>query len=411
EERIRKLLYDIEFPLVITLDKIERAGMHVSRERLDALHEEYTRRLEDIAARIFDMTGVNFNINSPKQLGDVLYGEKGLNLPHGKKGKNGLYSTGIDELNRLREYHPVIEEIIKYRELSKLDSTYAAGLVRSIRSDDRIHTTFTQAMTNTGRLSSTEPNLQNIPIRSDEGSRLREAFTASEGCVLVDADYSQIELRLLASLSGDEIMCSAFNEGEDIHRRTAAKVFGVNEDAVTHKMRSIAKTVNFSIIYGISDYGLATDLGIGYKEAGTLIKEYENQFPGIMKYLNGLKENGEKNGFVETEFGRKRILSELKSQNRNVRNFGFRAAMNTPIQGTAADIIKIAMNKVNCALEKELPEAKLVMQFHDELIVVCTEKDVKKASEILRREMEAAAVLSVPLVAEVGTGKDWLSAK
>ena len=411
EERIRKLLYDIEFPLVITLDKIERAGMHVSRERLDALHEEYTKRLEDIAARIFDLTGVNFNINSPKQLGDVLYGEKGLNLPHGKKGKNGLYSTGIDELNRLREHHPVIEEIIKYRELSKLDSTYAAGLVRSIRNDDRIHTTFTQAMTNTGRLSSTEPNLQNIPIRSDEGSRLREAFTASEGCVLVDADYSQIELRLLASLSGDEIMCSAFNEGEDIHRRTAAKVFGLNEDAVTHKMRSIAKTVNFSIIYGISDYGLATDLGIGYKEASTLIKEYENQFPGIMKYLNGLKENGEKNGYVETEFGRKRILSELKSQNRNVRNFGFRAAMNTPIQGTAADIIKIAMNKVNSALEKELPDAKLVMQVHDELIVECAEKDADKASEILKREMEAAAVLSVPLVAEVGTGKDWLSAK
>lgn len=411
EDSIRKLLFDIEFPLVITLDKIERAGMHVSRERLDALHEEYTRRLEDIAARIFDMTGMNFNINSPKQLGDVLYGEKGLRLPHGKKGKNGLYSTGIDELNRLKEYHPVIDEIIKYRELSKLDSTYAAGLVRSIRSDGRIHTTFTQAMTNTGRLSSTEPNLQNIPVRSDEGSRLREAFTASEGCVLVDADYSQIELRLLASLSGDEIMCSAFNEGEDIHRRTAAKVYGVNEEAVTHKMRSIAKTVNFSIIYGISDYGLATDLGIGFKEAGTLIKEYENQFPGIMKYLNGLKENGEKNGYVETMFGRKRILTELKSQNRNVRNFGFRAAMNTPIQGTAADIIKIAMNRVKEALEKELPDAKLVMQVHDELIVECPEKDAPKASEILKREMEASAVLSVPLVAEVGTGKDWLSAK
>ena len=411
DERSKKLLFDIEFPLVITLDKIERAGMHVSRERLDALHEEYTRRLEDIAARIYDMSGAHFNINSPKQLGDVLYGEKGLNLPHGKKGKNGLYSTGIDELNRLKEYHPVIEEIIKYRELSKLDSTYAAGLVRSIRNDGRIHTTFTQAMTNTGRLSSTEPNLQNIPIRSDEGSRLREAFTASEGCVLVDADYSQIELRLLASLSKDEIMCSAFNEGEDIHRRTAAKVFGVNEDAVTHKMRSIAKTVNFSIIYGISDYGLATDLGIGYKEAGTLIKEYENQFPGIMKYLNGLKSDGEKNGYVETMFGRRRILSELKSQNRNVRNFGFRAAMNTPIQGTAADIIKIAMNRVNTALINELPDAKLVMQVHDELIVECSEKDAEKASEILKREMEAAAVLSVPLVAEVGTGKDWLSAK
>lgn len=411
DEKIKKLLYDIEFPLILTLDRIERAGMHVSRERLDALHAEYTNRLEDIEARIFDLTGMNFNINSPKQLGDVLYGEKGLNLPHGKKGKNGAYSTGIDELNRLREYHPVIEEIIKYRELSKLDSTYAAGLVRSIRSDGRIHTTFTQAMTNTGRLSSTEPNLQNIPVRSDEGSRLREAFTAADGYVLVDADYSQIELRLLAALSGDETMCSAFIEGEDIHKRTASKVFGVKKDDVSHKMRAIAKTVNFSIIYGISDYGLATDLGIGYKEAGTLIKEYENQFPGIMKYLDGLKENGEKNGYVETMFGRKRILSELKSQNRNIRNFGFRAAMNTPIQGTAADIIKIAMNRVSAALLEELPDARLVMQVHDELIVECPEKDAAKASEILKREMEASAVLSVPLVAEVGMGKDWLSAK
>ena len=408
---LKNLLYDIEFPLVITLDKIERNGMHVSGERLAELHSEYTKRLEDISAHIYDECGTEFNISSPKQLADVLYGEKYLNLPSGKKGKSGDFSTGIDELNRLRHYSPAIDYIIKYREISKLDSTYASGLARSIKSDSRIHTTFTQAMTNTGRLSSTEPNLQNIPVRTEEGSRLREAFTAEEGKILVDADYSQIELRLLAALSGDEIMCSAFLEGEDIHKRTAAKVFGVSEEMVTHKMRATAKTVNFSIIYGISEYGLATDLGIGYKEAAELIKEYNNQFPGITSYLDSLKKSGEEKGYAVTMYGRKRILNELKSQNRNIKNFGYRAAMNTPIQGTAADIIKIAMNRVSKALEERLPSAKLVMQVHDELICECNIEDKDLCAEILKSEMEAAAKLSVPLLAEVGFGKDWLEAK
>lgn len=408
---LKNLLYNIEFPLVITLDKIERNGMHVSGERLAELHSEYTKRLEDISAHIYDECGTEFNISSPKQLADVLYGEKYLNLPSGKKGKSGDFSTGIDELNRLRHYSPAIDYIIKYREISKLDSTYASGLARSIKSDSRIHTTFTQAMTNTGRLSSTEPNLQNIPVRTEEGSRLREAFTAEEGKILVDADYSQIELRLLAALSGDEIMCSAFLEGEDIHKRTAAKVFGVSEEMVTHKMRATAKTVNFSIIYGISEYGLATDLGIGYKEAAELIKEYNNQFPGITSYLDSLKKSGEEKGYAVTMYGRKRILNELKSQNRNIKNFGYRAAMNTPIQGTAADIIKIAMNRVSKALEERLPSAKLVMQVHDELICECNIEDKDLCAEILKSEMEAAAKLSVPLLAEVGFGKDWLEAK
>jgi DNA polymerase-1 len=385
--------------------------MHVSGERLSELHSEYTKRLEDISARVYDECGTEFNISSPKQLADVLYGEKYLNLPSGKKGKSGDYSTGIEELNRLRKYSPAIDYIIKYRELSKLDSTYALGLARAIKSDSRIHTTFTQAMTNTGRLSSTEPNLQNIPVRTDEGSRLREAFTAEEGKILVDADYSQIELRLLAALSGDEVMCSAFLDGEDIHKRTAAKVYGVSEDMVTHKMRATAKTVNFSIIYGISDYGLAQDLGIGYKEAADLIKEYGNQFPGVMAYLEDLKKSGEEKGFAVTMYGRKRILNELKSQNRNIKNFGYRAAMNTPIQGTAADIIKIAMNRVSKALEEKLPSAKLVMQVHDELICECDINDKDLCASILKSEMEAAASLSVPLLAEVGFGKDWLEAK
>ncbi len=411
DEQIKKLLYDIEFPLVITLDSIERCGMNVSWERLNRLHEEYSRRLEDTCARIYDLSGFEFNINSPKQLADVLFAEDKLALPHGKTNKTGVYSTDIDELNRLKYMHPVIKYIIEYRELSKLDSTYAVGLVKAIADDGRIHTRFTQAMTNTGRLSSTEPNLQNIPVRSVEGSRLREAFTAPEGRVLVDADYSQIELRLLAALSEDPIMCDAFMKGEDIHRRTAAKVFGVDESEVTPKMRAQAKTVNFSIIYGISDYGLSNDLDIGIKDAGNLIKEYGNQFPGIMNYLDRLKEEGISKGYAETYYGRRRNLTELKSQNRNLRNFGLRAAMNTPIQGTAADVIKIAMNRAYRALREELPDSLLVMQVHDELIVECDEKDAAKASEILKREMEAAAEFKVPLVADVHTGKDWLRAK
>ena len=409
---LTKLLYDIEFPLIITLDAIERNGMHVSRQALDELHGEYTGRLKELSDDIYEMCGTTFNINSPKQLADVLYGEDNLNLPAGKKGKTGVYSTGIDELNRLRSYHPVIDRIIDFREISKLDSTYAAGLIRSIGSDGRIRTTFTQAMTNTGRLSSTEPNLQNIPVRSDEGARIRAAFTASEGKVLVDADYSQIELRLLAALSGDKDMCDAFMNDQDVHKMTAVKVYGLSGiDEVTPKMRAAAKTVNFSIIYGISEYGLSNDLQISYKEASDLIKEYENQFPGIMNFLNGLKTAGEKLGYVETIYKRRRYLSELRSQNRNVRNFGLRAAMNTPIQGSAADIIKIAMNKVYRALSREYPDAKLVMQVHDELIVECDASDREGVANLLKREMESAADLKIRLIADVHTGSNWLEAK
>ena len=410
--KLEKLIYDIEFPLIITLDAIERNGMYVSREQLDALHAEYTRKLDELSTEIYELCGREFNINSPKQLADVLYEDDGLGLPHGKKGKTGVYSTGIDELNRLSEYHPVIPKLIKYRELSKLDSTYASGLIKSIGRDGRIRTTFTQTMTNTGRLSSTEPNLQNIPVRSDEGSRIRAAFTAPEGKVLADADYSQIELRLLAALSGDPDMCNAFRNDQDVHKMTAVKVYGLKDvDEVTHKMRAAAKTVNFSIIYGVSEYGLSTDLQISFKDASNLIKEYEKQFPGIISYLNGLKSEGERLGYVETIFGRRRYLNELKSQNRNVRNFGLRAAMNTPIQGSAADIIKIAMNKVYRALKNEYPDAMLVMQVHDELIVECDEKNKDGVASLLKREMESAVSLDIPLIADCGIGKNWLEAK
>ena len=412
ERGLEYLLYEIEFPLVVTLDAIERNGMHVSRDALDELHSEYQERLGRLSDEIYEMCGRKFNINSPKQLADVLYEKDGLDLPHGKKGKTGVYSTGIDELNRLAPYHPVVKKIISYRELSKLDSTYAAGLTKSIGRDGRIRTTFTQAMTNTGRLSSTEPNLQNIPVRSEEGARIRAAFTADDGRILVDADYSQIELRLLAALSKDKDMCTAFRENKDVHKMTAVKVYGLGStDEVTPRMRAASKTVNFSIIYGISEYGLSNDLQISYKEAAELIKEYEKQFPGIMNFLNGLKEAGEKLGYVETIFKRRRYLNELKSQNRNVRNFGLRAAMNTPIQGSAADIIKIAMNRVYRALCKEFPDAKLVMQVHDELIVECDAKDQDGVARLLKREMESAVSLDIPLIAEPGIGDNWLTAK
>ncbi|MBO4407930.1 MAG: DNA polymerase I [Clostridiales bacterium] len=411
EKGLTGLLYDIEFPLIITLDQMERNGMYVSRETLDALHQEYTLKLGEIEQRIYTFCGKEFNISSPKQLSEILFGEDNLNLPAGKKNKNGVYSTGIEELNRLRYKSPVIDDIIRYRELSKLDSTYAQGLVKSIEKDGRIRTRFTQAMTNTGRLSSTEPNLQNIPVRTEEGARIRAAFKAPSGKVLVDSDYSQIELRLLASMSGDEYMCRAFNDGEDIHKRTAMKIFNVDEAGVTSKMRATAKTVNFSIIYGVSDYGLSNDLGVSFKEASEIIKEYEAQFPGVMDFLNGLKKSGEEKGYVDTLFGRRRYLTELKSPNRNLRNFGFRVAMNTPIQGTAADIMKIALNKVYRSLKERFPEALLVMTVHDELIIECDEKDAGPVSDLLKSEMDSAVKLKVPLLSEVNSGKDWLEAK
>ena len=405
------LLENIEFPLTVTLDAIERNGMNVSSSKLKELHAEFTQRLNVIEKEIFEVSGFEFNIGSPKQLSEILFDEDKLNLPHGKKGKTGVYSTSADELNRIADFHPVVPKILEWRAISKLDSTYASGLLPKISDDGRIHTTFTQAMTNTGRLSSVDPNLQNIPVRSEEGARIRECFTAPEGRILIDADYSQIELRLLASMSGDEVMSEAFIKGQDIHRRTASKVFDVPEDDVTHEQRAAAKTVNFSIVYGISDFGLSTDLGISFREAAELKKSYEKQFPKVMSFLNGLKAKGEEEGFVTTLYGRKRILTELKSPNRNLREFGLRAAMNTPVQGTAADIIKIAMNKAYLALRNEVPDAKLIMQVHDELIVECDKRDADLVSSILKREMESAAKLNVPLVADVGTGSNWLSAK
>lgn len=409
EQNVYELIYGIELPLIHTLDSIERNGMHVSSKMLSDFHNELSERIKKIEEDIYCMAGEEFNISSPKQLSTILF-EK-LQLPSGKKSKTGSYSTSVEELNKLRPYYPIVESIIQYRKLTKLDSTYAVGLKPYIDENERIHTTFTQAMTNTGRLSSLEPNLQNIPVKTDDGGRIREAFTAPSGRVLVDADYSQIELRLLAHLSGDKVMCDSFNSDSDIHTSTAMKLYNVPEEFVSSKMRSSAKTVNFSIIYGITPYGLANDLGISFGEAKDLIDEYHKQFSEVTSYLEGLKKKGENNGFVDTMFGRRRYINEFKSSNHQLREFGYRAAMNTPIQGSAADIIKLAMNAVEEALKKNYPSAKFVMQVHDEVIVECDSCDADGVSKLIKSEMENVVKLNIPLKADVGIGSNWLMAK
>ncbi len=407
---IEKLAFDIEMPLVLQLDRMERAGFLVDRDVLTSMHEDFEHKLEALSMKIYDAAGMTFNILSPKQLGQVIF--EHLGLPSGRKNAGGTYSTDSDELMRLSDRHPVVSSILEYRQISKLDSTFIVGLLREINpTDGRIHSSFSQAMTSTGRLSSAEPNLQNIPIRTELGRLIRKAFIAPEGYMLLDADYSQIELRLLAHLSRDENMMNAFLNNEDIHTNTAASIFKVPKEMVLPHMRSAAKTVNFSIVYGISDFGLSQDLGVSFQEAHTYIEKYYARYPQIRAYLDSLKEIGYEKGYVETLFGRKRILRELTSPNRNVRMFGERAAMNTPIQGTAADIIKIAMNKVSDDLREAELDARLILQVHDELIIECSENDVSAASVILKNAMENAASLTVPLVSEVRVGKSWYQCK
>jgi DNA polymerase-1 len=407
---IETLVYDIEMPLVLHLDQMERTGVLVDRETLEKIHISFESELNRLSASIYDKADMTFNILSPKQIGQVLF-EK-LKLPSGRKNSSGTYSTDSDELMRLIDEHPVVRDILNYRQISKLDSTFVLGLQKVIDSSDgRVHSSFSQAMTNTGRLSSADPNLQNIPIRSDLGSQIRKAFIAPPGRVLLDADYSQIELRLLAHLSGDENMMKAFLNNEDIHTNTAANIFGVPKEQVQPSMRAAAKTVNFSIVYGISDFGLSTDLGVSFQEAHHYIEHYYAQYPMIRAYLDSLKQMGYDKGYVETMFGRRRVVRELTSPNRNIRNFGERAAMNTPVQGTAADIIKIAMNRVSEGLVKEKLDAVLILQVHDELIVECREDQAAAASVVLKQAMEGAAVLRVPLIAEVSRGQNWYDCK
>lgn len=373
-----------------------------------ALSKELGARIKVIEREIYDLVGYEFNLNSPKQLGMALF-EK-LGLPAKKKTKSG-YSTGAEVLEGLRYAHPAVSLLLSYRQLAKLKSTYADGLRDCVASDGRIHSTFNQTEARTGRISSSEPNLQNIPVRTEEGKRLREYFTAPDGKVLCDADYSQIELRVLASIANDENMINAFKSGADIHTATAAQVFGMPEDMVTPELRSRAKAVNFGIVYGIGAFSLSKDIGVSRAEADRYIKNYLATYKGVAAYMENTIEQAKRDGYVTTYYGRRRYLPELSNSNGNLRAFGERVARNAPIQGTAADIIKIAMIRVYDRLKSELPNARLILQVHDELIVECDEKDAKAACTVLTEEMENAASLAVRLTAEAHYGKTWLEAK
>ena len=402
-----KILDEIELPLAKILASMELRGFKIDPEGIRNFGDELLSTIEETEQRIYGLCGEKFNILSPKQLGTVLF--EHLGLPAKKKTKSG-YSTGADVLEDLRTYHPAIDEILEYRKLTKLNSTYVEGLLNALAPDGRVHTRFNQKETRTGRISSLEPNLQNIPIRTELGSKMRGFFIAKEGYTLVDADYSQIELRVLAHLSGDENMISAFTGGTDVHTQTASQVFGVPEDYVTSQMRSRAKAVNFGIVYGIGAWSLGENIGVSTKEAQQYIDSYLSHYSGVDRFMKESIESAKKCGYAVTSYGRRRYLPELSSSNFNLRSFGERVARNMPIQGTAADIIKLAMVKVENRLAAEKLDAKLIMQVHDELIVEANENCAEKVAEILKFEMENAAKLSVPLEADVGIGKTWLLA-
>ncbi|MFV0402120.1 MAG: DNA polymerase I [Oscillospiraceae bacterium] len=408
ENSQQKLLTDIELPLAEVLAGMEHAGIAVDTDGIRTYGERIEEDLLRAQDNIYKLAGEEFNINSPKQLGVILF-EK-LGLPTGKKTKTG-YSTNVDVLEGLRDKHEIVAEILEFRKLSKLKSTYVDGLLAVVGEDGRIHTTFQQTLTRTGRISSTEPNLQNIPIRTELGSELRRYFVAKEGSLLLDADYSQIELRVLADIADDKHMIEAFEQEDDIHTRTAAQVMGLPPELVTPKMRSRAKAVNFGIVYGIGAFSLSQDIGVSVHEADEYIKGYLRYYDGVEKYMERIIAEATEQGYVTTMFGRRRYLPELASSNRNLREFGKRVARNTPIQGTAADIIKIAMIKVYNRLREEKLEAKLILQVHDELIVECPPEEQEVAAKIVKEEMEHAAKLDVPLVADVGAGPNWLEAK
>ena len=407
EQGMEKLYFDVELPLCRVLADMERSGFLVdggALARFGADLSDTTARLEQ---RIYAAAGQQFNINSPKQLGKVLFED--LGLPHGKKTKTG-WSTNADVLEKLKD-HPLVADVLTYRQYAKLKSTYADGLLKVIDPDGRIRTSFQMTVTATGRLSSTEPNLQNIPTRTELGSKMREMFVAAPGHVLVDADYSQIELRLLAHISGDTAMQQAFLSGADFHTVTAARVFHVPQDQVTHQMRSRAKAVNFGIVYGISAFSLSQDIGVTVQEAKEYMDRYFATYTGVKQYMTDVVDKAREQGYVETLWHRRRALPELKSSNFNMRSFGERVALNMPIQGTAADIIKLAMVRVHSRLAREGLAARLIMQVHDELIVECPEEEAPRVEALLQQEMQGVAELSVPLLAEAHTGRNWLAAK
>ena len=406
-EQMTELFERIEMPLCRVLSEMEEKGFLVDRQALKVFGESLNAGIEQLEGEIWDLAGHEFNILSTKQLGQVLFEE--LGLPAGKKTKTG-WSTNVDVLEKLQAYHPIAKKVLDYRTLTKLKSTYADGLLKVIAADGRIHTNFQMTVTATGRLSSTEPNLQNIPVRKELGAQIRTMFAAPKGCVLVDADYSQIELRLLAHISDDKTMQEAFLSGEDFHAVTASKVFNVPLPEVSHLLRSRAKAVNFGIVYGISAFSLAQDIGVRPAEAREYMDAYLDRYSGVRDYMHHIVEQAKQDGYVSTLFHRRRELPELKSSNFNMRAFGERVALNMPIQGTAADIIKLAMVNVRDRLQRECPAAKLVLQVHDELIVECPEEDAEAVIRLLKEEMENVMTLAVPLTVEAKAARTWAEA-
>jgi len=403
------LFYNIDMPTVEVLSDMQWNGMYVDKEELEQFGKELTSKLETITKIIYEMAGEEFNINSTKQLGEILF-EK-MKLPVIKKTKSG-YSTDVDVLEKLKKEDPIIEQILEYRQLMKLNSTYVEGLKPYINiKTNRIHSFFHQTITATGRISSTEPNLQNIPTRFELGKRVRKVFKPEKGKVYLDADYSQIELRVLASISGDEHMIEAFKEGKDIHKQAASKVFKTPIEEVTKEQRSNAKAVNFGIVYGISDFGLGEQLGIGRKKAKQYIEEYLEQYAGIKQFMENITEQAKEQGYVETLFHRRRYIPELKSNNYMVRQFGARAAMNTPIQGTAADIMKIAMIKVYNEIKSRKLKSKIILQVHDEMMVETPIEEKEEMINIMKKCMESATKLEVPLIAEISDAENWYECK
>lgn len=403
------LFYNIDMPTVEVLSDMQWNGMYVDKEELEQFGKELTSKLETITKIIYEMAGEEFNINSTKQLGEILF-EK-MKLPVIKKTKSG-YSTDVDVLEKLKKEDPIIEQILEYRQLMKLNSTYVEGLKPYINiKTNRIHSFFHQTITATGRISSTEPNLQNIPTRFELGKRVRKVFKPEKGKIYLDADYSQIELRVLASISGDEHMIEAFKEGKDIHKQAASKVFKTPIEEVTKEQRSNAKAVNFGIVYGISDFGLGEQLGIGRKKAKQYIEEYLEQYAGIKQFMESITEKAKEQGYVETLFHRRRYIPELKSNNYMVRQFGARAAMNTPIQGTAADIMKIAMIKVYNEIKSRKLKSKIILQVHDEMMVETPIEEKEEMINIMKKCMESATKLEVPLIVEISDAENWYECK
>ena len=409
DQALWKLYNEVELPLVDVLRDMEAAGVRIDVDKLRQAETVLSAELNELEQKIYDLAGTTFNINSPKQVGELLFDKLQLD-PKAKKSKTGQYSTSEEVLLAIKEKHPVVGLILEYRALSKLITTYISALPGYIAADGKIHTTYNQTVTATGRLSSSNPNLQNLPIRSERGRFIREAVIPDDGCLFLSADYSQIELRLMAHFSQDEHLLAAFRNGQDIHAATAAKIFGIPIDQVTKDQRRQAKTANFGIIYGISAFGLSQQLDCSRTEAKQLIDDYFAAFPRVIEYIESQKELARQNGYAETLFGRKRYLPDIHSQNATVRSFAERNAVNAPIQGTAADIIKIAMVSIHRRLKDENLQAQMIMQVHDELNFNVPAAEVDRVREIVVSEMQNAVQLSVPLIAECGVGNNWLEA-